>query len=196
MSQRHGLFGGIAALACGTVVLEIALTRLHTALFGQPVAFLSLALPLVGIGVGGGLVHLVPALARPPSLLARLAYLAGAASAGTIVALLVLLNVKAFDAFDRGALFRLAALYASSSLPFVAVGAAVAATLRHVATAASRIYFALLGGAALGVLAAVAAHAFGAPRACLLAAIFLGGEAIIGFDEVQKRQSEQQQQDR
>lgn len=181
MSQRHGLFGGIAALACGTVVLEIALTRLHTALFGQPVAFLSLALPLVGIGVGGGLVHLVPALARPPSLLARLAYLAGAASAGTIIALLVMLNVKAFDAFDRGALLRLAALHASSSLPFVAVGAAVAAALRHAATVASRIHFAVLGGAALGVLAAVAAFSFGAPRACLLVAILFASTGVVFY---------------
>ena len=181
MSQRHGLFCGIAALACGTVVLEIALTRLHAALFGQPVAFLTLALPLVGVGVGGGLVHLVPALARPPSLLARLAYLAGAASAGTVVALLVPFNVKAFDAFDRGALLRLAALYASSSLPFVAVGAAVAAALRHAATAASRIHFAMLGGAALGVLAAALALSVGAPRACLLVAILFASVGVVFY---------------
>ena len=181
MSQRHGLFGGIAALACGTVVLEIALTRLHAALFGQPVAFLALALPLVGIGVGGGLVHALPALARPPSLLARLAYLAGAASAGTIAALLAALNVKAFDGFDGGALLRLAALYAASSLPFVAVGAALAAALRHATAAASRIHFAALGGAALGVLAAVAALSFGAPRACLLAAILFAATGVAFY---------------
>jgi hypothetical protein len=180
MSQRHGLFGGIAVLACGTVVLEIALTRLHAALFGQPVALLALALPLVGIALGGALVHLVPKLAPPSALLARLAYLAGAASAGTIAALLVPLNVKAFDAFDRGAMLRLAALYASSALPFVAVGAAVAAALRHAAGAASRIHFAALGGAAFGVLTTVATLTVGAPRACLLVAI-LYACAGVGF---------------
>jgi hypothetical protein len=181
MSQRHGLFGGIAVLACGTVVLEIALTRLYAALFGQPVAFLALALPLVGIAVGAGMVHLVPALARPPSLLARLAYLAGVASAGTIAALLVLLNVKAFESFDGGALLRLAALYASSSLPFIAVGAVVAAALRHVSAAASRIHFAVLGGAACGVLVTVAAFAVGAPRACLLVAILFACTGIVFY---------------
>jgi hypothetical protein len=180
MSQRHGLFGGIAVLACGTVVLEIALTRLHAALFGQPVALLALALPLIGIALGGALVHLVPSLAPPSALLARLAYLAGAASAGTIAALLVPLNVKAFDAFDRGAMLRLAALYASSSLPFIAVGAAVAAALRHAAGAASRIHFAVLGGAAFGVLVTVAALVVGAPRACLLVAILFAC-AGVGF---------------
>lgn len=181
MSQRHGLFGGIAALACGTVVLEIALTRLYSAVFGEPVALLALALPLVGIAVGGGLVHLVPALARPPALVARLAYLAGAASAGTVAALLVLLNLKAFDAFDRGAMLRLLALYATSSLPFIAVGAAVAAALRHAAGAASRIHFAVLGGAALGVLVTVAALAVGAPRACLLVAILFACAGVVFY---------------
>jgi hypothetical protein len=181
MSQRHGLFGGIAVLACGTVVLEIALTRLYAALFGQPVAFLALALPLVGIAVGGGLAHLVPALARPPALVARLAYLAGAASGGTIAALLVLLNVKAFDAFDRGAMIRLLALYASSSLPFVAVGAAVAAALRHAPAAASRIHFAVLGGAAFGVFVTVAAFTVGAPRACLLVAILFAWAGVVFY---------------
>jgi hypothetical protein len=181
MSQRHGLFGGIAVLACGTVVLGIALTRLCAALFGQPVAFVMLALPLVGIAVGGGLVHLVPALVRPPALLARLAYLAGAASAGTIAALLVLLNVKMFEAFDRGGLLRLAALVATSALPFIAVGAVVAAALRHAASAASRIHFAALGGAALGVLVTVAAFSVGAGRACLLVAILFACTGIIFY---------------
>lgn len=181
MSQRHGLFGGIAVLACGTVVLEIALTRLYSALFGQPVALLALALPLVGIAVGGGLVHVLPALARPPALLERLAYLAGAAAAGTIAALLVLLNVKAFETFDGGAMLRLAALTASSSLPFIAVGAAIAAALRHAAPAASRIHFAVLGGAALGVLVARAALSVGAPRACLLVAILLACTGVVFY---------------
>ncbi len=181
MSQRHGLFGGIAVLACGTVVLATALTRLCAALFGQPVAFVMLALPLLGIAVGGGLVHLVPALVRPPALLARLAYLAGAASAGTVAALLVLLNVKMFEAFDRGGLLRLVALVASSSLPFIAVGAVVAAALRHAASAASRIHFAALGGAALGVLVTVAAFSVGAGRACLLVAILFASTGIIFY---------------
>ncbi len=181
MSQRQGLFGGVAVLACATVVLQIALTRLYAALFGQPVAFLALALPLVGVGVGGALMHLVPALARPPALLARLAYLAGAASAGTILALLVLFNVKALGTFDSAALLRLAALYATSSLPFVAVGAAVAATLRHATAAVSRIHFAVLGGAALGVLAAVAVLAVGAPRACLLVAILFASAGVVFY---------------
>jgi hypothetical protein len=182
MSQRHGLFGGISALACGTVVLEIALTRLYSAFFGQPVAFLALALPLGGIAVGGALLHVVPALARPPVLLARLAYLAGAASAGTIAALLILLNIKAFETFEGGsALLRLAALCASSALPFIAVGAAVAAALRHAPEAAARIHFAALGGAALGVLVAIAALMVGAPRACLLVAILFATTGVVFY---------------
>src|SRR5690242_21361688 len=95
--QRHGLFAGIAVLSSGTVVLQIALTRLYSALFGHHLAFLAISLSLFGVGLGGVLLYVFPRLAAPPRLLARLSYLASLASASTVLALLVLLHTKPIE---------------------------------------------------------------------------------------------------
>src|SRR5689334_13794600 len=146
MSQRQGLFGGIAALSCGTVVLQIALTRLYSALFGHHLAFLAISLSLFGVGLGGVLLYVFPRIAAPPRLLSRLSYLSTAAAASTIVALLVILHTKPLETLDAGSLGRLALLYLTSSLPFVVVGVAVAAAIQHAARDMSRLYLVDLVG--------------------------------------------------
>jgi SAM-dependent methyltransferase len=180
MRQRHGLFFGIAVLSCGTVVLQIALTRLYSALFGHHLAFLAISLSLFGVGLGGVLLYVFPRLASPSTLLARLSYLAGLASAGTLVALLFILHAKPIETFDAASLGRLAVLYLISSVPFVVVGIAVAAAIRHVARDMSRLYLIDLVGAAAGGLVAIAALRAGAPRACLVVGI-LDAIAAIAF---------------
>lgn len=180
MRQRHGLFFGIAVLSCGTVVLQIALTRLYSALFGHHLAFLAISLSLFGVGLGGVLLYVFPRLASPSTLLARLSYLAGLASASTLVALLVILHTTPIETFDAASLGRLAVLYLTSSLPFVVVGIAVAAAIRHVARDISRLYLIDLAGAAAGGLVAIAALRAGAPRACLVVGI-LDAVAAVAF---------------
>src|SRR3954471_13054415 len=108
VSQNKGLFGGIAILAAAALVLEVTLTRLYSALFGHHLAFLAISLSLFGVGMGGVLLYVVPALARPPALFSRLAYLAGLAAASTVAALLLLLHAPSLDAFDAKTLAKLA----------------------------------------------------------------------------------------
>src|SRR3954467_13760973 len=119
LTQRHGLFAGIAALSSGTVVLQIVLTRLYSALFGHPLAFLAISLSLFGVGLGGVLLYVFPGLARPPSLLARLASFSGLSGASSIVALLMILRSTPVVTLDSAAALQLAVLYLASSLPFV-----------------------------------------------------------------------------
>src|SRR5262245_15742672 len=88
LSQRQGLFGGLALLACAAFALGILFTRLTAALFGPPLAILAAAVPLLGGVAGGILVSVAPSVARPPRLFARLAYLACIASALTIIAVI------------------------------------------------------------------------------------------------------------
>src|SRR3954468_8395813 len=111
MTQRQGLFGGIAVLSCGTVVLQIALTRLYSALFGHHLAFLAISLSLFGVGLGGVLLYVFPSLARPPSLLRRLALFSGLSGASAVAALMVMLQVKPVEHLDLDSIGRLAALY-------------------------------------------------------------------------------------
>ncbi|MEO7327373.1 MAG: hypothetical protein ABI193_02260, partial [Minicystis sp.] len=181
MTQRQGLLGGLAVLSCGTVVLQIALTRLYSALFGHHLAFLAISLSLFGVGLGGVLLYVFPGLCRPPVLLARLAYLSGLASAATVGALLALLHVKPMEKLDLSAISSLAVLYLSSSLPFVLAGIAVAAVLRHASRDISRVYLVDLAGAAVGGLGAIMALRAGALRACLIVAIIEAVAALLFY---------------
>ncbi|WP_437694006.1 hypothetical protein [Sorangium sp. So ce176] len=175
--QRSGLFSGVAALACATVLLEIALTRIHGALFGQPHAFVTLALSLVGAGLGGALLYVAPSLVRPPALFARMAALSALASGATLAAIILL----AQRGPAPGSLPWLALVYAACTVPFALAGLALAAAIRHAAAEMPRLYLLDLVGGSLGGLAAAAALRAGAPRAALAAAIFFAVAGVFFF---------------
>ncbi|EYF07669.1 hypothetical protein [Chondromyces apiculatus] len=177
LSQRSGLLGGVALTAGATVLLEIVLTRLFSAIYGNHLAFLAISLSLFGVGLGGVLLYVAPSLARPPHLFARLAALAALASAGTLAAVIVLLYLKPIQDLAPRALLQIAAVYLVSSIPFVLGGIILAAAIRHAARDMARLYLVNLFAAAVGGVAALAALKVGAPRAGLLIAILfaLGG---------------------
>ena len=178
---RQGLLAGIAILAAGSVVLEIALARTCAALLGRHFALAGPSLALAGVGLGGALLAALPGLVRRHALLSRLSYLAGLAAAATLGALLVLIHVKVPDVLDRAALGPAAIVYASELLPFVLVGVAMAGAMRHAAALAGRLTFATLGGAALGVPLAIAALRVGAPRAVLLVVITYAVASLVFY---------------
>ncbi|MFT3770405.1 MAG: hypothetical protein QM820_33680 [Minicystis sp.] len=179
MTQRGGLFGGVALLSCATLVLQIALTRLYSALFGNHLAFLAISLSLFGIGLGGVLLYVAPALARPPRLFSRLALLSVATAAASVISIVVLLRSKPVTTFDSDTLGRLGGLYLLCALPFVLVGIAVAAAIQHAARDISRLYLFDLVGAAAGGLGAIGALRAGGPRAVLIVAVLAGAAAVL-----------------
>ncbi|WP_437494370.1 hypothetical protein WME75_22365 [Sorangium sp. So ce1014] len=187
VSQRSGLFSGVAALACATVLLEISLTRICAALFGEPHAFVALALPLVGAGAGGALLYLAPSLVRPPALFARMAALSSLASGATLAAIILL----AQRGPASGSLPWHALLYAASTVPFALAGLALAAAIRHAASEMPRLYLLDLAGGALGGLAAAVAIRAGAPRAALAAAIFFAVAGVFFYLGSRCREGEQ-----
>jgi hypothetical protein len=179
--QGHGLLAGIAVLFAGAAVLGIALVRLHTAVFGQPLGLAAAALPLLGAVLGGLLLVVVPSLSRRQAVLARLGSLAALAAAGTLAALLILVHTKALEPLDASALGRVAVLYLVSSLPFAAIGLAFAATLRSRAASEGRLGSAAFAGAAAGVLLAIPAMRAGGLRAALAVPIADGLAAILFY---------------
>jgi hypothetical protein len=198
VSPTAGLFGGVAVLACGSVVLQIALTRLYSALFGHHLAFLSISLSLFGVGLGGVALYVAPWLARPPRLYARLAHLSVLASATTFGASVYVLRAGPIEALDASVLGRLALLYGLSALPFALVGLATAAAIQHAARDMSRLYLVDLVGAAAGGLVAIAALRAGAPRVGLVVALLdaiaaamflLGGRGATAPDGAPERRA-------
>src|SRR5277367_454164 len=119
---RQGLLAGIAVLAAGSVVLEIALARIFAALHGPHFALAVPMLALAGAGLGGALCAAAPGLVRRPALLARLTQLAGLAAAATLATLLVLVHVKVPDGMGRAAVGPIATVYLTAALPFLFVG--------------------------------------------------------------------------
>jgi hypothetical protein len=178
LRQRLGLRAGIAILTAAAVLLEIALHRVYAALFGQHLALAVLPLALLGAGAGGVVLYLAPSIARPPALLARLGYLAALTAAGTLAALLIIVHVKAPDAFDRGALGRLLALLVPPALPAFFAGLAIFSILRHAARDLGRLGFTAFAAAAIAGPAAVALLRAGAPRIGLAAMI---GDALAAL---------------
>lgn len=171
LSPRAGLFGGVALLSAAVVLLQIVLTRLFSALFGHHLAFLAVSLSLFGVGVGGALLFAVPAMARPPALLARLAVLSSLTSAAAIGTILFLVRQKPITSLGPSDLGRLALLYGVCALPFTFAGIAIAGAIQHAARDMSKLYLADLAAAAAGGAAAMLALRLGAPRAVLVVAI-------------------------
>jgi hypothetical protein len=181
LRPRQGLLLGIAVLASGSVVLEIALGRAAAPLLGPHLALAASTLALAGAGLGGALLGALPGLARRPALLARLSSLSGFAAAATLVAVLVLLHVKVPDALDRAAVGPLALIYLSAALPFVLVGLGVAAVVRHVPVLAARVVFSLFTGAALGAPLSLGAVRAGALRAGLVVIALYAAASFVFY---------------
>jgi hypothetical protein len=179
VGQKQSLFGGIAVWSASALVLEIALTRLYSALYGYHLAFLAVSLSLFGLGVGGVLQYVVPSLVRPPALFRRLAYFAGAAASTMVAALLYLVNARALSLDAEHALLRAFVTYLVCALPFVFVGLVVAAGLRHAHRDAGRVYFADLLGASLGCLLALGALRLGPLKGILAAAILASAASVL-----------------
>lgn len=171
LSPRAGLFGGVALLSAAVVLLQIVLTRLFSAMLGHHMAFLAVSLSLFGVGAGAAMLHAIPAIARPPALLRRLAILSCLMSAATIGAILFLVRQKPMAAIGAAEVGKLALLYLVSAAPFTVAGIAITAAIQHAARDIAKLYLADLVAAAAGGAAAMLALRLGAPRAVLVVAI-------------------------
>ena len=171
LSPRAGLFGGVALLSAAVVLLQIVLTRLFSAMLGHHMAFLAVSLSLFGVGAGAAMLHAIPAIARPPALLRRLAILSCLVSAATIGALLFLVRQKPMGTIGAAEVGKLALLYLVSAAPFTIAGIAITAAIQHAARDIAKLYLADLVAAAAGGASAMLALRLGAPRAILVVAI-------------------------
>ncbi len=171
VSPRAGLFGGVALLSAAVVLLQIVLTRIFSAMLGHHMAFLAVSLSLFGVGAGAALLHAIPALARPPALLRRLAILSCLMSLATVGSILFLVRQKPFTTIGAAEIGKLALLYLESAAPFTIAGIAITGAIQHAARDMSKLYLADLVAAAAGGAAAMLALRLGAPRAVLVVAI-------------------------
>jgi hypothetical protein len=136
-------FFGLALLAAASLLLEIELTRLFATIYYPPYVYVLLALALLGLGLGA-------ALAAAQARLCRAAYVAAYAAAAGMTTLGVTVLMLRLPSPDWQWLQLMLA-----TLPFVAIGLAVATIFSTYPTSGPRLYAADLGGAGVGALLAV-----------------------------------------
>jgi hypothetical protein len=165
--------GGLFLVTAVMLALEVLVTRLLSVITWYSLAFLVIGMGLFGLTAGAVRVYLRPALYADGRLGAQLAkdalYLAAAIPLSYVLLLVVPLRVE--PVATTALLFLLFAL--TISLPFLAAGAIVAASLTRSTLPVGRIYAVDLAGAALG-----------APLVPLLLEHLDAGSAILAMGAV------------
>lgn len=146
-----GPYVGLFLLAAATLGLEITLTRVFALAQGYHFAFIAISVALLGLGAGGMVLSLWPALRRHPRRVAVLS--AGGCALGTLGGYLVA-NYLPFDAYriawEPVQLLYLAAYYLALALPFFCASLGTGLLLVTFPQRSHRVYAANLLGSAAG----------------------------------------------
>jgi hypothetical protein len=175
---------GIALLAGGTLLAEVALTRVLSISLFHHIAFLVVSTALLGMGAAGITVAVSKRLAAADAdRIAAFGCLGFGALVPVCHAAAQLIGVEPLEIAERPAqAAALALVYVAYALPFYATGLAVAALLDRYAEDAPGLYGADLIGAGIGSFLALAAlAAFGSAGALVTgAALGASGAAFFG----------------
>jgi len=158
-----------------TLLLELSLTRIFSAVFYYHFAFLAISIALFGLGVGGVLSYVVAGWKF--HFFSKLGCLSALNGLLIVVALAVVPTPK-IDLTN----WQLARIYFVIALPFVAAGAIVSLVISETVERVNRVYFLDLLGAAGGCLLLVPfLNYLGGPGAVLAAAVLFASAAAIWF---------------
>ena len=160
---------GTALLSAGSLLLEVASTRVLSVLYVQSYVFLLLSVAVLGIGLGAALATLLPSLRREATL-----PLGSSLSALSAFALCVLL------AITMGSPLWL--IFTFALLPYVFVGLTLATLFSLRSQESPGLYWADLSGAGVGVVIAVPLiDTFGGLNASFIAAGLLSASTFLFF---------------
>ncbi len=159
----------------GTLLLELALTRIFSVVFYYHFAFLAISIALFGMGAGGVFSYIVAGWKAP--LFARLGRLS---AINSLLVVLVLVTILAQSAHPT--VWSLALLYFITALPFFVSGTVVSLAISETIDRVDRVYFFDLSGAAAGcILLILLLKGFGGPSTVLAVAVVFAAAAAIWF---------------
>lgn len=173
----------IFLVACGVLVLEVAITRLFSVLMYYHFGFMAVSLAMFGLGASGLWLFRFEDRYDERRFHRSVALWASAAAGSILVALAVILRVPITLEYSNANAIRLLLIYAMLLVPFFCAGMAIALILFKRSLEVSRLYSWDLIGAALGAFATVPLlNALGAIGTCLTAAGLLAtGALTIGW---------------
>jgi hypothetical protein len=176
------LYLGVAFTTLGTLILELALTRIFSVVFFYHFAFLAISIAMFGLGAGGVFSYALAARsdahASNRSSHSKLGTLAVLNSLAVLLALVVLLNLS-----GEPTTAKLALVYLTSALPFFFSGTVLSLAISEAIARVDRVYFFDLIGAAAGCVALIPfLDHFGGPNTVLAASVFFAVSAAIWYN--------------
>src|SRR5262245_61754603 len=151
MNYRR-VFLGISLITLSVLMLELSLTRLFSATMYYHYAFMAISLALFGSGASGVFIYVIQravSVRRTGTWLSAMAILF---ALSTVFALYVILSLPLTFETGMENYYRLAKIYAATSLPFFFAGCAITIAITRMSSQISRLYLFDLAGAALGCL--------------------------------------------
>ncbi len=148
-------FVGLALICASTLMYEIVLTRLLSAICWYYLAFVSISMAMFGMTAGALAVQLRPAWFNRDEITKRILQAAFAMAASMPLTLIIMLAVPLDISFALQTLFSFLIFSSVIAVPFFFSGIAVCLALTKTAFPIGRIYFADLFGASVGSVASV-----------------------------------------
>lgn len=168
----------IAAVSFGTLLLELALTRLFSVVLFYHFAFLAISIALLGLGAGGVFAFIWKQKLDAMPLRPLAVKLTLASSVAIVVALEVLLHVPVSLNLTGGNFLRLTAIYLASAVPFFFTGLLFSAVFAREPERIGQFYGAdLIGGAAACLAVVPLLNWIGGPNAIVFAALAMAAAA-------------------
>jgi hypothetical protein len=187
-TNRGVLLAGTALASFGSLLLELALTRLFSVVLYYHFAFLAISLAMLGLGAGGVFSYLRRDWMAQWSL-RKLASVICALNAGAVLfSLWVALHTPVFLVLELNNMLRLSAIYVSASIPFIFTGLLFSLVFAREAKHVAILYSADLAGGALACLVVVPLlNTLGGPNAVVCAALAIAWAAGIWADTKMQR---------
>jgi hypothetical protein len=146
---------GLYLLCASTLMYEVVLTRLLSAVCWYYLAFVSISMAMFGMTAGALAVQLRPAWFKPTELASRLAQASFAMAVSLPIVLTVMLAVPLDISLAVETLFSFLIISVVIAIPFFFSGVAVCLSLTRTPFPIGRVYFADLFGAGSGCLGSV-----------------------------------------
>ena len=174
------VLAGVFCTALGTLLAELALTRLFSVILFYHFAFMAISVALLGLGAGGLCSYFVAGWLERGGVWPRLAPIAAANAVVTSLVLAVILQQSIPLEVSAATLRSLVIVYFGAMAPFFFSGMILAVVLARTARQAGIVYFADLGGASAGCLLLIPLLEWlGAPSTILAAAGLWGLSAAF-----------------
>jgi predicted membrane-bound spermidine synthase len=179
-TNRGVLLAGTALASFGSLLLELALTRLFSVVLYYHFAFLAISLAMLGLGAGGVFSYLQRDWMVRWNL-RKLASTICALNAGAILfSLWIALHTPVLLRLELDNMLRLSAIYITASVPFFFTGLLFTLVFAREAKHVAILYSADLIGGAFACLAIVPLlNSLGAPNAVFFAALAMALAAGI-----------------